>query len=566
MIGKRACITVWGVLLWGFQVCAETNYWVAVSGTGQWHEASNWSLNAVPGEGDTAVITNAASSGNGYTVEVDQAPARVWRLTCGAPAGQTLTLNVRTNLAMLNNSSSDSDWSFGPKGNVTIHVFSNALFEAVCQILGAGASNNYHIARGGTLTFGTTVSKRFRAYGGLHVQGSVLGGPRAGELVYVGPSFGGPLLLDGGYLRANQVTCDPVFTNSPVLDMGAYTLAGTTVSLNGGTVTNRANQWANGKLGIGGPASANASAYLNLAGGGIWMQQGPTYVCERPRGYLTVSGNALFWSTNHVWVGSNNSGTQVYLPGYHGYLTVEGGTFAVTNQTDSASLFLGNITDGYLTAAGGTSVVDRIILSNPADALGVDAVGSVTVSGGVLTARHAFLATNGLFSPIAFLSGTLNLGHAEVANTRPFLAGNGTDPAVLGLLSGAHRFADGIVVTNHAVLSAGGVGSRASAEVTGDLTLAEGAALHCDFQDNAGDSLSLAGKLTLPAQAAVTLTSLDGSLPQQVVLVAAETLDGTLDLSGWTVAPIGEIGYRATVEGSSLVLVKKPKGTLIGVL
>ena len=405
---------------------------------------------------------------------------------------------------MLNNSSSDSDWSFGPKGNVSIHVFSNALFEAVCQILGAGASNNYHIARGGTLTFGTTVSKRFRAYGGLHVQGSVLGGPRAGELVYVGPSFGGPLLLDGGYLRANQVTCDPVFTNSPVLDMGAYTLAGTTVSLNGGTVTNRANQWANGKLGIGGPASANASAYLNLAGGGIWMQQGPTYVCERPRGYLT--------------------------------------------------------------AAGGTSVVDRIILSNPADALGVDAVGSVTVSGGVLTARHAFLATNGLFSPIAFLSGTLNLGHAEVANTRPFLAGNGTDPAVLGLLSGAHRFADGIVVTNHAVLSAGGVGSRASAEVTGDLTLAEGAALHCDFQDNAGDSLSLAGKLTLPAQAAVTLTSLDGSLPQQVVLVAAETLDGTLDLSGWTVAPIGEIGYRATVEGSSLVLVKKPKGTLIGVL
>ncbi len=540
-----------------FSAAAETNYWIATSGTGNWNEPANWSLDRVPGAEDTVIITNAATTGNGYTVEIDQAPVNVFRVTCSAPEGQMLTLNVRTNLTVNNNSSSDADWSFGPKGNVAINIHSNAELDAYCQILGAGESNNYTVLPGGTLRYGRTPSKRFRVYGSLTVQGSVIAGNRAGELIYANP-----LILDGGYLFAKALSSPPeLVTNNASLSYSLMRIAGMTVTMRDGTVTNRADD----ALHIGNAASGNASAFLNLSGG-LWWQEGPAYICERPNGYLDLSGTAQFVSTNNVWVGSNNTGTQPFLPGYSGFVTVHSGNFCVTNSDGSARLYLGNITPGYLTCAGGTSSVDRLVLSNRGNVLGADAVGRITMAGGRLDILQSLSATNGSYSVLACSTGTLNVANADVANDSALVIGDGKGEATLGLLSGTHRFADGLVITNNATLSAGGVGNRASAEVTGNLALAEGATLHCDFQDNAGDSLSLAGKLTLPTQAAVTLTSLDGTLPQHVVLVAAEALDGAVDLSGWTVASIGEIGYRVAVEGASLVLLKKPKGMVISVL
>jgi len=539
-----------------FSAAAATNYWTATSGTGNWNEPANWSLGNVPGASDTAIITNAATSGNGYTVEVDQATVNVFRVTCSAPAGQTLTFNVRTNLTVNNISSSDADWSLGPQGNVSVNVFSNAVLDTYCQILGAGVSNNYTVLPGGTLKYGAVVNKRFRVFGGLTVQGSVIAASRAGELVNAYP-----LVVDGGHLYAVLLTSPPLLlTNNASLSYSSMAIAGMTTTMRDGTVTNRAS----GALHIGGPATGNASAFLNLSGG-LWRQEGPAYICERPNGYLDLSGTARFVSTNDVWVGSNNTGSQAFLFGYSGFVTVRSGSFIVTNFNGSSRLYLGNITPGYLTCAGGTSAVDRVVLSNRGNLFGSNAVGRITLAGGRLDILQSLSATNGSYSVLVCSTGTLNVANADIANGNAVVIGDGKGSATLGLLAGAHRFADGLVITNKAMLAAGGVGAVASPAVTGNLAMTEGASLHCDFNAGAGETVTLTGALTLPAQATVSLASLDGSLPNTVVLVAADSVSAPAGLGGWTVSTVGDVGYRVAVEGTSLVLLKKQKGTLISV-
>jgi len=542
----------------GYSAAAATNYWVTTSDTGNWNEPSNWSLAAVPGATDTAVITNAATSGNGYTVEVDQLPANVFRLTCGAPAGQTLTLNIRTNLTVHNTSSSDSDWSLGPQGNVAITIFSNAVLDTSCQILGANVSNNYTILPGGTLKFGSTINKRFRVYGGLTIQGNVVAGSRAGELVNAST-----LVVDGGYLHATVLSSVPsLLTNNATVSYSSMSFAGATTTMRDGVVTNRAG----GALHVGAPATGNAASFLNLSGG-LWLQESPAYICERPNGYLNLSGSAQFVSTNHVWVGSNNNGSQQFLFGYSGNVNVYSGAFVITNLGGTATLFLGNITPGYLNCAGGTSVVDQVVLSNRGNVLGSNAVGRITLAGGRLDILKSLSATNGNYSVLVCSTGTLNVANADIATSNAWVIGDGKGSATLGLLAGTHRFADGVVITNLGVLAAGGVGNVAQPSVEGDLTLRGGAALDVDIGSSGYDALGVSGVLSLPSQATVVLRAQTGAaLPQTLVLATANAVNAASGLSGWTITPVGEVSYTVSVEGTSLVLNKKQKGTMISIL
>jgi hypothetical protein len=210
-------------------------------------------------------------------------------------------------------------------------------------------------------------------------------------------------------------------------------------------------------------------------------------------------------------------------------------------------------------------LVDRVVLSNRDNLLAANATGKVVIAGGMLTVRQSLTATNNTASVILCATGTLNVANANVDGAGPLVIGDGKGSATLGLLAGTHRFADGLVITNKAVLAAGGVGAVASPAVTGNLTLTEGSALQCDFNAGAGETLTLTGALELPAQATVSLASLDGSLPNTVVLVAADSVSAPAGLGGWTVTPVGNVGYRVDVEGTSLVLKKKQKGTMISV-
>lgn len=79
--------TVLAAAVWSFSLLAApaaTLVWTNTAG-GLWSTAANWLPNAMPGAGDTAIITNAAT----YTVTLDGA-VTVNTLVLGAPSGGTL--------------------------------------------------------------------------------------------------------------------------------------------------------------------------------------------------------------------------------------------------------------------------------------------------------------------------------------------------------------------------------------------------------------------------------------------------------------------------------------------
>ncbi len=535
---------------------ANTTY-TNTTGTGQWNVAANWN-HGVPGPSDSAFLTNALLSGTAYTVTVADLTTHPFRITCGAPVNQELVLDVHDNLNPQNNATSDSDWGFGPKGNVTVNIHDGGQLNVRNQILGAGSNNRYVIEPGGSLAWSTgQVSKRFRVFGSLVVRGNLSTWNRGGELA---DCYG--LVLDGGTLFCTRLTVTSsagvTITNNASASIGEGFVTGNTWNMYSGTVTNRKDQYNLGEFTIGNAAAGNAIGTLNILGG-RWESQGDLQVCRRPAGYLNVSGSADVVAHN-VYAGSRFS-WQGYIVGQHGYMTVSGGNLTVTNL-----LGLGNITHGYLTCSGGTTTVNRLVLSygeNVALAPGeADPLGRVTLSGGHLTVEQELIATNGSLSQIVFNAGTLHAAGMDVDNAAPLVIGDGESAAVLGLLTGSHRFADGLVITNNATLAAGGVGAQASPSLTGNLTLENGANLHCDFQARTGETITLAGTLNLPLSATVHLNSLDGTLADETVLVAAADIPQT-DLSGWSVTGIDEERFFIQVVGNDLVVFKRPKGIAI---
>lgn len=93
------------------------------------------------------------------------------------------------------------------------------------------------------------------------------------------------------------------------------------------------------------------------------------------------------------------------------------------------------------------------------------------------------MATNGTSSVIRFTKGTLAVQlSSQISNSVPFVAGNGTDAAVLALSGGTHSFADGLVVNTNAVFALGGTNALGTAaSIAGNVTLRSGAVLDCDF-------------------------------------------------------------------------------------
>ena len=544
-------------LLTGSTVWADTSY-TNTTGTGQWSTGNNWD-NGVPVAGETAIITNELVSGTNYTVEVQNVPNDPLRLTCSAPAGKKLTLNIHTNLTLTNTSNSDGDWGFGPKGNVEINIFSNGVLTSGAQVLGANSDNDYTIYVGGRINFGTVNNKRFRVYGDMTIRGELIGGNRCGEL-----ANWTSMIIDGGLLYCDQLTCNagisPIITNGGVASVSKIYMAGTTWTMTEGAVTNRYGSFDYGNLWIGGPAGGNAPSYINMSGG-TWRQEGPVEICIRPRGYLNISGTAQFLCLTNIFVGSNDAGNWLNSTIY-GYVNVSGGQLTVTNSDGGASLLMGNITGGFLDCSGGTTIVDRIVLSNPDNALNTNAVGKITMSGGVLTVLHALVATNDSFSQIQFDAGTLNLTGTDFDSTNALIVGDGTSSAVLGLLAGSHSFVDGLNIASNATLAAGGVGAMASPSVTGDVTLEEGAKLHCDFSGDAGETITITGTLTLPITGTVELNSIDGTIANQTTLATATSIPQT-DVSGWTVSTLDGNTFRLSVVGTSLVLTRNAKGTTI---
>jgi len=189
--------------------------------------------------------------------------------------------------------------------------------------------------------------------------------------------------------------------------------------------------------------------------------------------------------------------------------------------------------------------------------------GILDVSGGALTVDQ-LVATNGSFSVVSFNKGALNiLVTADVSNGVPFVVGNGTAGAVLGL-AGTVRFADGVVITNLATLAIGGTNAIGAVALNGNLTLSGGAVLDVDFDGVTNDYAEVAGTVVVPENMSLIVRAPAGaSRPQIPVLAATGGISGST--AAWPVIWVNDFKYRAVVSGNTLSLERVARGTWLGI-
>jgi len=344
------------------------------------------------------------------------------------------------------------------------------------------------------------------------------------------------------------------------------------VITNGGVVYNSPSGY------LGYNINSPSNTVLVTGTGSVWSNRSGLYV-----GYfgasnqLTVADNGSVVATN-AYVGFNASSVT-------NKLTVSGGGLYVTNGSSNAVL---DVRRGTLTLDSGTVTVDRLILTNGASSVitfsgGVLITKSTTVSNGVpftvgnstsaatlilLGGTHSFAngldvlrgtltlnsgtvtvdrltLTNGASSVIAFSGGALITRSTTVSNGVPFTVGNGTNAATLNLLGGTHSFANGLVITNNAVLAGTGT-------INSNVTLAG-----ILSPGSSPGTITNSGNLTVQPGAVLNFDL--GTNSDLVVVNGNLTLDGTLNITnagGFTNTTYTLFGYYGTLttNGSSSIL------------
>ena len=189
------------------------------------------------------------------------------------------------------------------------------------------------------------------------------------------------------------------------------------------------------------------------------------------------------------------------------------------------------------------------------------APGVIDLAGGSLLVDQ-LVATNGVSSVIRFTKGTLAVQlSSQISNSVPFVAGNGTDAAVLALSGGTHSFADGLVINTNAVFALGGTNALGTAAIAGNVTLQAGAVLDCDFNSRTNDWAQIAGTLALPASATLRVRTLDGAIRSMIPVLQATAITGSA--SAWNPVMVNGWKYRAFVSSNQLRLQRVLSGTAI---
>ena len=265
--------------------------------------------------------------------------------------------------------------------------------------------------------------------------------------------------------------------------------------------------------------------------------------------------------------GSGLESNVVYYAG-EGNLSVldSKSTFAFYVTADAAA----GVTGSASYAAGSTyhTLPARLMVGNSMTFSGASALmitGILNLVSGSLTADE-LIATNGAASVLNFLGGSLTVKNAtDISNGVETVFGNGVSSALLELVAGTHRFADGLVITNNATLAAGGTNAVGSVSVTGDLAFAPGAALDVDFDAATNDWLEVSGAVALADEMTLVLRmSGDTARSPVTVLKASEGITGSV--VAWPAVTVNSVKYRAVVAGDQLRLEKIARGTLVGIL
>lgn len=315
--------------------------------------------------------------------------------------------------------------------------------------------------------------------------------------------------------------------------------ASTINSIGGGTVeipagTSFAGHWDGVPTLIGGTFTNNGTFYAtSQAEGGHPRLLMLTNVTAVNNGLMLLSCTANYSGANRVLLA--------------GTTTCEhNGSIAITNLSTSSG-------DTFFIVYGNATLTTA---SNSAISVARSAAGSGNDAYLGLEASAIPFTNNGA---IAIANSAAGSGSAQLRSSRDVvnagrLAVGGTNASVV--MSGGAT----LTVAGGGILEPGLTNAVGTMSVTGNVTLATGAICRWDYLNATGDLVNVAGTLTLPAAATVSVTSLGGDLPDPAVVMRADAIAGTTDLSGWSVQ--GLIGYRCKVRNNE-VWVFKASGTVI---
>jgi hypothetical protein len=609
-----ACVALFFLAPWVIAPAAAQNtVWTHVVAdsvvTGSWTEASNWN-NGVPANSGAYSNALLANTVNSYAVNVDSMPPAFAQLIMTNAPGQTVTLNVYTNmdgstahLATLREAVINVHTNGKMNFVMGDHVYNTRMTVKNGGLLLWEQSSSYRqfygvsivIESGGIVTNIDTAHFLYLANGSrVLVEAGAKWHYKANDIDFSSSSIAptiltnrGTIIIDrmNGRLSVGTLTytmpaSEIVMESGSLSRLGAYSQAdgieiGTVPSasgntskgrftLRGGVVTNQQDLkiGKSGDIGTGGARIGRDYAGEGelLIYGGEWQQTG--------NGIVQIGG----WEfgampnvpTNGIMANAYNT--------VKGYLTQTAGVFRtpgdvrVGNGPSQGTITLSGGAF-YATNTAGTSTLQLSLQTEPNFVVPVGpGIATLNLQGGRLTVDR-FIATNGAtYLTNNFQSGTLEIKrYADIKAGVPLLAGDGVAAAclILGDTS-TNRFNDGLVLNTNATLIVSGTNTIGSARIEGNLTLRPDARLAWDFNATTQDWAVITGTVTLPSSAVVDLTRLDTSMPQTIPLLSATGGFQGNSPATWPMSVVDGKKYKAMIDGTTLRMERYfPPGTMI---
>ncbi len=502
--------------------------------------ATNTLLLAHGGTETPLRILQAVQVKRGGALTIDHAALH---LEAPSITGLTIDGSVALLAGQILASSGGNQIVVGDAGAGTLTV-SNGTLDAFSAMLGAnaGTEGTWRIA-GGTNFINTSVDLA----GSLTATGAVVmtGGELSMPSVYVGLFGRGNLIVSNGLFecfgqgvvasrtgaRGSFLAAGGTSTFFSLLvgdDPGAtgtVQVAGTALVQLAGPLDNRgAVTVSGGDFRILGPVESRAPGNsITLSGGRLTATNDNAFLTRVTMSSGTFLARDIFLGNSEVGT-FNISGGVMALPGsFNGFnVGVNGGT-GIVSQTGGQILLtntdfnLGGLFGpavGQMTISNGITVANRFFVGGQGDG-----AGTLRLEGGTLIASN--LEVNST-SQLIFNQGALQTRSSDVANSAPFVIGDGTRPALYQVLGGTNRFARGLRIAANGVLGGNGT---ITASVTNLGRIAPG---------TSPGRLDIVGGLVLTSSSELRL-EVGGHTPASqfdlVTVSAGTTLGGTLAVS-----------------------------------
>ena len=533
--------------------------------TSNWGTASNWSTNAVPGSGTTAVIGSGGAvsplvAGGSAAVNVVKIGASGAGASLGVSSGGTFTYYSATigelagQIGSVAVSGAGTTWT-GP------YLYSGYQGSGSFT-LSDGAAANLNFAQSGVFAGSS---------GAVTITGAGTTWSTSGGHI-VGDSGQGVLqILNGGYANDRAATVgDKVTSNGTATVSGAGSLWNVQLVLMVGA-------YGTGHLGIGNGGDVQAGSYI-----AIGRQSGSV-------GSLSVDGaGSSLSTTSYTVVGWNGTGSAVVSNGGQvntqqgmiGYFAPGSGTLRVTGAGSqwigTTYLLVGYGGNGTLTVDSGGLVrisdgAGRIFIANQAGSTGTvnigAASGATAQAAGILdvselrfgagTGRIVFNHTESSYALNAAITGA---GTVLVENGTTVLGGANTYSGATRIRSGTLELATATAAGTSTIELGGGSGTPTlrfggSYTVANAMTMAAGGGTI----DTGGHAVVLSGALggtdgfTKSGSGSLTLTGTGSYAGATTVNAGLLAVNGAIGGSGVTVNAGGTLGGTGTINAATTI-------------